>query len=400
MDGKEKIIAQHPCLSDLAGQKYARIHLPVAPKCNIQCNYCNRKFDCLNESRPGVTSKVLKPEAALQRLITVREKIPQTKVVGIAGPGDALANRQTFDTLELVKRTYPEIILCLSTNGLLLSESLYRLKEIGVSCITITINAIEPKVGSEIYTWISYNGNRLYGEDAARMLFPQQWEGLEKATEMGFVVKVNTVFIPGINTGEIPKIAKRAKEKGAHFQNIIPLIPLPGTRFSRLPLPSGKEKKKIQSVCKSLIPQVWHCRQCRSDAIGFLGGDMSREIFLSEKLEKGDGSFRIAVASKYAGLVSEHFGHAEEFEIYEIKQGLPHFLEIRSIRPYCYGPEHCFDEGDTLEQIIKVIEDCRAVFCSRIGYEPKKRFISVGIEPIEIYDTIENAVKFFLGQPR
>ncbi len=46
-------IQQHPCYSKEAHQ-YARMHLPVAPACNIQCNYCNRKYDCSNESRPGV----------------------------------------------------------------------------------------------------------------------------------------------------------------------------------------------------------------------------------------------------------------------------------------------------------------------------------------------------------
>ena len=36
---------RHPCYSLTGSHKFARIHLPVAPRCNIQCNYCNRKFD-------------------------------------------------------------------------------------------------------------------------------------------------------------------------------------------------------------------------------------------------------------------------------------------------------------------------------------------------------------------
>ena len=32
------------------------MHVAVAPACNIQCHYCNRKYDCANESRPGVVS--------------------------------------------------------------------------------------------------------------------------------------------------------------------------------------------------------------------------------------------------------------------------------------------------------------------------------------------------------
>ena len=38
-------IAKHPCYSEDAHHHYARMHVAVAPACNIQCNYCNRKYD-------------------------------------------------------------------------------------------------------------------------------------------------------------------------------------------------------------------------------------------------------------------------------------------------------------------------------------------------------------------
>ncbi len=49
-------ITRHPCFNESAKGTCGRVHLPVAPECNIKCNYCNRKYDCVNESRPGVTS--------------------------------------------------------------------------------------------------------------------------------------------------------------------------------------------------------------------------------------------------------------------------------------------------------------------------------------------------------
>ena len=57
----------HPCFNAKVKGQFGRVHLPVAPKCNILCNYCNRKFDCVNESRPGVTSSVLSPAQALDQ---------------------------------------------------------------------------------------------------------------------------------------------------------------------------------------------------------------------------------------------------------------------------------------------------------------------------------------------
>jgi nitrogen fixation protein NifB len=85
-------IEKHPCYSEEAHHHYARMHVAVAPACNIQCNFCNRKYDCANESRPGVVSELLTPEEAAHKVLVVAGKIPQMTVLGIAGPGDPLAN--------------------------------------------------------------------------------------------------------------------------------------------------------------------------------------------------------------------------------------------------------------------------------------------------------------------
>jgi nitrogen fixation protein NifB len=59
-----KAASEHPCFGGDHG-KAGRIHLPVAPGCNIKCGFCERRFDCANESRPGVTSRVLTPVLAV-----------------------------------------------------------------------------------------------------------------------------------------------------------------------------------------------------------------------------------------------------------------------------------------------------------------------------------------------
>ena len=116
-------VKNHPCYSEEAHHHYARMHVAVAPACNIQCNYCNRKYDCANESRPRVVSEKLTPEQAAKKVLAVASTIPQMTVLGIAGPGDPLANpAKTFKTFELISRTAPDIKLCLSTNGLMLPD--------------------------------------------------------------------------------------------------------------------------------------------------------------------------------------------------------------------------------------------------------------------------------------
>ena len=266
----------HPCFSKKAHGKFGRIHLPIAPSCNIQCRYCIRKYDCANESRPGVSSMVLTPREALDRVRPVIERNERISVVGIAGPGDPLANDATFEVLGAIKREFPEIVLCLSTNGLLLQDRLEDILDVGVSSITITINAMVPETAAGIYSWISYEGRRYTGEKAAELLLCNQWTGLSKAKDAGLAVKVNTVFIPGVNDADIPLIALLSKKKGVDIMNIIPLIPQ--AEFAHLQRPSCEMIDGMRGQCKKYVPQMTHCRQCRADAFGMLGEDRDMEL--------------------------------------------------------------------------------------------------------------------------
>jgi len=270
---------RHPCFSFDAHHKYARMHLPVAPRCNISCNYCNRKFDCLHESRPGVTSEILSPETALLKYKFVKEKVENLSVVGIAGPGDALANwEETRRTIELFKQSGQDVIFCLSTNGLMLPEYAGRLVELGVKHVTVTVNCLEPKTGEKIYKYVHYKGKRFEGVKGAAILISNQLAGIEYLAGHGVAVKVNIVMLEGINDLHIPDIVKKVKELGAFITNIMPLIPAKGCAFENLPQTPMKEINRMRSICRADLPQMYHCRQCRADAIGLLDDDRSLEF--------------------------------------------------------------------------------------------------------------------------
>jgi len=276
-------VKEHPCYSKEACHKFGRMHLAVAPKCNIQCNYCVRDFDCVNESRPGVCSKVLKPDEAVDLVRYVLDKYPYIKVIGIAGPGDPLANEETFETLRLLKEEFPTPIKCLSTNGLLLPESLDRLIEYGVGNITVTLNAIDPAIGEKIVSFVEWEGKKLHGREAAEKLLSQQLKGIEMAVAKKVFVKINTVFIPGINDHHIVDIAKKVGEIGVYNFNLIPVIPQ--YKFSDITPPTPKEKKEMQDKCAPHVRQMRHCKRCRSDAIGLLGKDVQECIYESRHAE-------------------------------------------------------------------------------------------------------------------
>jgi nitrogen fixation protein NifB len=277
----QEVLTTHPCFNVNAHGTFGRIHLPVAPACNIQCRYCERKYDCANESRPGVTSSVLDPVEAVERVETFVERNSNVSVVGIAGPGDPLANEATFETLHSIHRKFPELTLCVSTNGLLLSDRLADLVKAGVRSITVTINAVSPQAAERVYAWVLHRGKKLTGIQAAETLVRNQWQGLINAIEAGLLVKVNSVYIPGVNDGELPRIAKLAGSLGADIMNVLPLIPQ--AQFKELSRPSYEMLHGMRDSLRPFISQMSHCRQCRADACGTLGDDkdMDTELLLA-----------------------------------------------------------------------------------------------------------------------
>jgi nitrogen fixation protein NifB len=259
----------HPCFDAESHCKVGRIHLPVAPACNIKCKFCSRKYDCANENRPGVTSKIISPSETLELVAQTIAAEPRIQVVGIAGPGDPLANEATFETFRLIGNRFPGLTKCLSTNGLLLGDRLDSLLDAGLDNLTVTINALYPKTGAKIYSWANYRGQTYFGEQAAGLLFNKQISGIRKAIQSGLRVKVNSVLIPGINDTEMPELAELLKDTGVGLMNIMPLIPQ--SEMADLPAVTADALNRIRDECTKIIPQFRHCKQCRADAVGIPG---------------------------------------------------------------------------------------------------------------------------------
>ncbi|RUQ74127.1 nitrogenase cofactor biosynthesis protein NifB [Azospirillum doebereinerae] len=435
-------VKNHPCYSEEAHHYFARMHVAVAPACNIQCNYCNRKYDCSNESRPGVVSEKLTPDQAIRKILAVAQEIPQLSVIGIAGPGDSLAAgaKNTFATFEHLQKKAPDLKLCLSTNGLALPETVERIAQYNIDHVTITINMVDPEVGQHIYPWIFYKHKRWTGLDAAKILHEQQMLGLEMLTARGILVKVNSVMIPGINDAHLLDVNKAVKSRGAFLHNIMPLIsdPAHGTHFGLTGQrgPSAQELKVVQDACEGGAKLMRHCRQCRADAVGLLGEDRGEE-FTADKVEAmgeihDDGDARrtyrehveseragrhaskeaakaevqetvgtqadpilIAVATKGGERINEHFGHAKEFQIYEVGPKGAKFVGHRRVDQYCEGGT---GDGETLDTVLSAINDCAAVFVAKIGGCPSKSLEAAGIEPVDrfAFEYIEeSALSYF-----
>ncbi len=236
----------------------------------------------MNENRPGVTSKVLTPEEALYRLKRAIKDMPYISTVGIAGPGDSLANpERTFRTIELIKRVFPSMLICLSTNGLMLPDYWKPLILSGVTHLTVTVNAVREEIAEKIYNSVRLKGKSCTGREGARILIERQMEGLERLMGTGILVKVNTIYIEGINSSHIMEVVRTLRDYDIHTFNIIPLIPVKGTPFEGIACVDKGKFLKIKDELRSAVALMDHCRQCRSDACGLIHEE--KTIWLEKK---------------------------------------------------------------------------------------------------------------------
>jgi nitrogen fixation protein NifB len=233
-------------------------------------------------------------------------------------------------------------------------------------------------------------------------------------------------MIPGVNDRHLVEVNRAVKSRGAFLHNIMPLISAPehGTVFGLNGQrgPTAQELKGLQDACEGEMNMMRHCRQCRADAVGLLGEDRSAE-FSTDKIDAmevrydaqtrkdyqaavelerqatvaaknqeqeqlaqlagaQDISMLVAVATKGHGRINEHFGHATEFQVYELSAAGSKFVGHRRVDHYCQGG---YGEEDTLVTVIRAINDCHAVFVAKIGGCPRDDLKKAGIDPVEGY---------------
>ncbi|MBU0484264.1 MAG: radical SAM protein [Proteobacteria bacterium] len=389
----EKDYSKHPCFNpDVKGQ-FGRVHLPVAPKCNIQCNFCNRKYDCVNESRPGVTSTILSPDQALIYMEKVLAKEPRISVAGIAGPGDPFANpAETMTTMRLINEKFPATILCLASNGLAISPYIEQLAEMNVSHVTITVNAVDPEIGAKIYSFIRDGKIVYHGVQGAKLLLERQLSAIAKLKKHGITVKINTIIIPGINDHHVEAIAGKMKELGVDLLNCMAMFPNIGTPFGELPQPGKKQMAEIRNMAEKYLPQMRHCTRCRADAVGLLDDDKTDEfrgcLSACAALPKVEGITRpyVAVCTNEGILVNQHLGEASKLQIWK-QQGDSFQLVTEREAPVAGGGVRRWTA------LARLLGDCRALLTSNIGETPATLLAESGVKVAVMTGFIEEGLE-------
>ena len=181
--------------------------------------------------------------------------------------------------------------------------------------MTVTVNAVDPEIGSKIYSWVR-DGKVIYrGLKAAEVLLQRQLEAIAGLKARGITVKVNTIIIPGINDHHVPEVAKQMAELGVDILNCMPVYPNADTPFGHLPEPLPEQMAAIRREAARFLPQMHHCTRCRADAVGLLEEDRTEEFrgclsACAQSVPAPADRPYVAVATQEGVLVNLHLGEA------------------------------------------------------------------------------------------
>ncbi len=288
-------------------------------------------------------------------------------------------------------------MLCLATNGLNVGPYIDELASLKVSHVTITITAVDPKIGAEIYAWIRDGKRPLRGEAAAQPAIDTPVEAVAELKARGIVVKINSIIIPGVNDEHIPEVARLAAELGADIMNCMPLVPVQGAAFEELPQPDGIMTARVRLASGLHLPQMSHCARCRADAVGLINENMSAgqiqtlEHYARQPAQPADESARpyVAVASMEGAIVNQHLGEADRFLIYAKHPIDADVFELKAIRQ---APEPGRGDARWID-LANLLSDCRALLVMAAGPTPVKVLSNYGLRVVEMEGVIEEGLR-------
>jgi nitrogen fixation protein NifB len=213
----------------------------------------------------------MRPSEAFARTMTLLSDRPNLRIIAVAGPGEPLANEETFHTMSMIKSKRSDLKFCLSTNGILLEDNINDIVETGVETVTVTISTVKPETASAIYEWAEIDGSIMRGISMGKEIIRRQLKGISEAAKSGIHVKCNTILIPSLNDMQMKDISKHLLQAGASVQNIVPLVPF--AEMSHIRRPTMRELLFARQTASEHCRQFTHCRQCRSDVVGIPGHD-------------------------------------------------------------------------------------------------------------------------------
>ncbi|MNN63721.1 FeMo cofactor biosynthesis protein NifB [compost metagenome] len=117
----------------------------------------------------------------------------------------------------------------------------------------------------------------------------------------------------------------------------------------------------------------------RSEFQDKLLGEVKSTLKLNDDNTDWTDSVRVAVATRGSNVINQHFGHAKEFLIYDVKNQACRLVGVRKVQAYCNSSKDC---DSPMSEILKVLIDCQMLLSSGIGKAPAEILQQNGIMPL------------------
>lgn len=353
------------------------VELPVALRANSRIRF----------SATGETRQALTPEQAMTLLAGMLDKGERVDGVTIAGPGDALADSgPTFATLELVRGQYPQMALGITTLGLGGTQAVPQLTRIGVSQVTLLVDAVDLEIMRKLYAWIRPGSRTVPLAEATSLLLTEQAAICKAFVGAGFRVDVRTTIYPGYNDDHAVDIARSMAELGAHCMTVVPYEPVPGEEalLERL---GCKAMTAIRAQVAQHLPLVLAPEKIVAEKSEGCGCHSAASLLPKPSKEQPN----VAVVSLSGMEVDLHLGHAATALIYGPRaDGLTCLLGTRELPEAGTGAARWERLADTLK-------DCFALLAASAGESPRKVLAERGITVLVTDDEIEGTVDVLFG---
>lgn len=245
-----------------------RIHIPVAKKCSMGCNYCGYFTDkniTLDLSRPGTSSKVVSTREEIEQYLEEKMAlVGSCDVIGVSGPGDPLENMDSLNELhEVLQEKYIEKNLCICTNGRYFDREMDKLLSWNeLKYFSVTINTLNPSSVVGLYSAIARKKD-------AKQFISNQINAIEVMHNSGRKVKVNTIYIPGVNELEIENMFLTLRKVGADCFNLMRMQNINSYTLTMIDEYYESNFEKIRMELEGYqIPLTVKCKNCTADFCG------------------------------------------------------------------------------------------------------------------------------------
>lgn len=351
------------------------LRLPVAPRANNRIRFASTQL-----SAPAML-----PPEALAWLDEVLGQGKPVAAVEIAGPGDPLATPEaTLETLRLVRQKHPQLSLSLTTLGIGGEQYGEIMAALGVTRVTMLVDAMDPVVAEKLYAWIRPANKTVPLAKAVAILLAEQATAVSAFKRAGIEVVINTTVYPGYNEAEVEKIASFMAALDVKTMIISPFTSTAG-EDSLLPEPDRKLMAKLRRHAAQHLSIL--APQETTEPGGADAGAAPPRL-----PGPATGRPNVAVASSNGVDIDLHLGQASKLLIYgpRDEDGLPCLLDTRQMPEAGSGSARW-------QTLAATLHDCFALLAASAGDSPKRILLDHGISFLISEDGIAGTVDVLYG---